>query len=104
MTTGIPEIKDTFCLSQSSAMNTDQMVLDPKDVYRRGFQKDPEVGKCLQATSKDHFSCWNQAGLGKMGHFSEKGKQQRDILQLQYKKPALSELALSNCPGSGPYG
>lgn len=44
------------------------------------------------------------AGLGKMGHLSAKGKQQRDILQLQYKKPVLSELALSNCPGSGPYG
>ena len=85
-------------------MNTNQMVLDAKDVYPERFLKGSRGGQMSPGNLQRLLFMLESAGLGKMGHPSAKGRQQRDILHLQYKKPVLSELALSNRPGSGPYG
>jgi len=58
------------------------MVLDPKDVYPERFLKPFRGGKVSQGNLQ---SLLESAGLGKMGHPSAKGKQQREILHLQDK-------------------
>lgn len=69
----------------------------PREVFKR-IQRWKKV-------SRQPIMTTFHAGISKFGKdgTSVKGKQQRDIQHLQYKKTVLSELALSNCPGSGPY-
>lgn len=83
-------------------MNANQKTLDPKDVYPGRFLKGSRGEKVSPSNLHRPLFMLESAGLGKMGHPSVKGNQQRDILHLQWKKTMLSEPALSNCPG--PYG
>lgn len=77
-------------------MNANQTALDSKYVYPERFLKGSRCGKVSPGNLQRPLFMLEPEVWGKMGHPSAKGKQQKDILHLQYKTPLLSELALSN--------
>lgn len=70
-------------------MNTNQMALDTKDVYPERFLIGSRDGKGSPGNPERPLFALESAGVGRTGHPSAKGKQQRDILHLQYKASAV---------------
>lgn len=90
-------------LSQSSAMNTNQMVLDSNNVCPERFLKGSRRGR----VSPDNLQRPPfREVLGKKGHalVCRRPKSRETSCAFSTKAPVLSQLTQSSCPGSGLMG